>query len=422
MNWTSCSVGDLVESGEAEVKTGPFGTQLRASDYVKSGTPVINVRNIGFGSIRKQKLEFIAEDTVKRLSSHLLRPRDIVFGRKGAVERHVFIQEEQNNWFQGSDCLRLRFLNERRALAKYLSYSFLTHEHQAWMMQQCSHGATMASLNQDIIKRISLSLPPLSVQYRITSVLSAYDNLIENNKRRIEILEEMARRVYEEWFVHFRLPEHEESGFDLTPIGDIAEIIRGRSYRSSELAEEGGRPFVNLKCVNRDGGFRRDGLKGYEGKYKEEQLVRRGDIVMAVTDMTQDRRIVARAALVPELGELKGIISMDLVKIEPKGEIPSSYLYAALRWSDFSENVKNHATGANVLHLHPDLIKAYQLRLPHLDLCKRFAKLVKPMFDLCETLEKKSNNLRIQRDLLLPKLISGEIDVSNISMPDEKEF
>src|SRR5512136_2199601 len=101
--WTSCFVQDLVDRGEAEVKTGPFGTQLHASDYVEAGTPVINARNIGFGDIRTDKLEFISEATVQRLSSHLLEPGDIVFGRKGTVERHVFIRAEQARWFQGTD-------------------------------------------------------------------------------------------------------------------------------------------------------------------------------------------------------------------------------------------------------------------------------------------------------------------------------
>ena len=106
-------VGELVASGEAELKTGPFGTQLKASDYTDNGTPVINVRNIGFGSIKADKLEFISTSTRDRLSSHVLKNQDIVFGRKGAVERHVFIRKEQNGWFQGSDCLRLRFASQR---------------------------------------------------------------------------------------------------------------------------------------------------------------------------------------------------------------------------------------------------------------------------------------------------------------------
>src|SRR2546423_15701721 len=109
-SWISCTVQDLLAAGEAELKTGPFGTQLHASDYVKDGTPVINVRNIGFGSIRPEKLEFISEETVQRLESHLLAPGDIVFGRKGAVERHALIRPKQ----AGRGC-RVAFLRRRVA-------------------------------------------------------------------------------------------------------------------------------------------------------------------------------------------------------------------------------------------------------------------------------------------------------------------
>jgi len=120
-------------SGEAELKTGPFGTQLKASEYTKSGIPVINVRNIGMGGIKPDKLEYISDETRNRLSSHVLLKDDIVFGRKGAVERHVFIRSEQHGWFQGSDCLRLR-LKSTRIEPRFASYFFLTEDHKRWMM------------------------------------------------------------------------------------------------------------------------------------------------------------------------------------------------------------------------------------------------------------------------------------------------
>jgi type I restriction enzyme S subunit len=215
-------VCDLVASGEVELKTGPFGTQLRASDYVENGIPVINVRNIGFGTIRPDKLEFISDATRDRLSTHVLRRDDIVFGRKGAVERHVFVKAEQDGWFQGSDCLRLR-LNSSRIDPRFASYYFLTEEHQQWMKNQCSHAATMASLNQQILERIELPLPDLATQRKIAGILSAYDDLIENNQRRIKILEEMAQSLYREWFVHFRFPGHESARFTASPLGQIPE-------------------------------------------------------------------------------------------------------------------------------------------------------------------------------------------------------
>ena len=176
----------------------------------------------------------------------------------------------------------------------------------------------------------------------------------------------MAQRIYREWFVDFRYPGHEhvalvDSEFGLIPqgwstgrIGDHATVIRGRSYRGIDVVDEGGVPFINLKCIARDGGFRPDGVKRYAGEFKDAHRARAGDIVMAVTDMTQERRIVARAARVPDVGEEFGIFSMDLVKIVPK-DVPLS-ISLACSYSDFPDEVKAHANGANVLHLHPDRI------------------------------------------------------------------
>lgn len=326
----------------------------------------------------------------------------VIIGRKGSLGTVFFVADrywphDTTLWvkdFHGNDP---RFC-----------YYFL----KGMGFQQYDVGAANPTLNRNHIHGLPVLLPSLTLQKLIASILSAYDDLIENNTRRIAILEEMARRLYEEWFVHFRFPGHNETEFEKKPISDVAEVVRGRSYKSSELVTEGGRPFVNLKCVNREGGFRRDGLKRYDGRFKDQQLVSSGDIIMAVTDMTQERRIVARAALVPELGDVDGLISMDLVKIVPKSPTTGVFLYAALRWSDFAENVKNHATGANVLHLHPDRISEYLMPLPPVEYQQRYASMAVPIIDEIELLEQKSANLRAQRDLLLPKLVSGEIDVS----------
>jgi type I restriction enzyme, S subunit len=419
-------VEHLVSRGGAAVKTGPFGTQLSASEYVEQGIPVINVRNVGFGDIRDEKLEYVTSVTRERLKEHVLRAGDIVFGRKGAVERHAFIQPAQEGWVQGSDCLRLR-LTSPDVDSRFVSYYLLTADHQTWMKNQCSHGATMASLNQDIVGRINLPAPPLPIQRRIASILSAYDDLIENNRKRIAILEDMARRLYREWFVHFRYPGHEALPLVDSPLGRIplgwepgtlsalADVFRGKSYRSEELVDEGGLPFINLKCINRDGGFRRDGIKGFKGEHKPTHIVRPGDVVMAVTDMTQERRVVARAALVPDLGAEYGIISMDLVRIVPKPVVSSAYLYFYLRFSDFADNVKQHANGANVLHLHPDRISGFSLAIPEEHLMAIFSAHVGPWMQLAENLAQQVDILRRTRDLLLPRLMSGTLSVEALA-------
>lgn len=177
----SVLIRDLVQQQEAEIKTGPFGTQLKASEYVNTGTPVLNVRNLGFSTVNTEKLEMVGDETLERLSAHKLHNGDIVFGRKGAVERHAFISENEDGWMQGSDCIRLR-IKTKRINPHYLSYYFLTAQHQAFMISMCSHGTTMASLNQKIIELVSVPLPDRKIQDKVVAVLSALDEKANTNR------------------------------------------------------------------------------------------------------------------------------------------------------------------------------------------------------------------------------------------------
>jgi type I restriction enzyme S subunit len=156
--WKATTLGEFVSSGSVTLQTGPFGTQLKAAHYADEGTPVINVRNIGFGSLRSEKLEFLAPERAAEHKRHKLQVGDIIFGRKGAVERHLLVSPGEDGWIQGSDCIRLRVECEPLK-ATFLSIAFREDEHQRWMMNQCSSAATMASLNQDILSRIPLVLP-----------------------------------------------------------------------------------------------------------------------------------------------------------------------------------------------------------------------------------------------------------------------
>ena len=173
---------DLVATGSVAIKTGPFGTQLKASEYVSHGTPVLNVRNLGYSTVNMDKIDMVSDETLERLSAHKLMTGDIVFGRKGAVERHAYISANEHGWMQGSDCIRLRVLSDS-INPKYLSYYFLTKQHKAFMMAMCSHGTTMASLNQKIIEKITFPMPDRSVQDKIVSVLTALDERIRTNQK-----------------------------------------------------------------------------------------------------------------------------------------------------------------------------------------------------------------------------------------------
>ena len=146
----------------------------------------------------------------------------------------------------------------------------------------------------------------------------------------------------------------------------------------------------------------------YNGKFKKEQVVKRYDLIMGITDMTQDRRTVGSVALIPTV-KFDSVISADLVLI--KSKINNIYLYCLFKFGGISKYISQFANGANVLHLRPDMIKNVQIPIANNEVIELFVKNVKPVFDEIEKLNLQNENLIKQRDLLLPRLISGKLEV-----------
>jgi type I restriction enzyme S subunit len=426
--WHDTSIQEIEESGGLEIKTGPFGTQLKATDYVPTGTPVINVRNIGFGSVRNAKLEYIGSETKERLKAHLLRPNDIVFGRKGAVERHAYIKSEQNEWLQGSDCIRLRFINDN-INSKFVSYSLLTEKHQKWMIQHCSHGATMASLNQDIIRRISLKLPKINTQNKIASMLSAYDDFIENNNRRIKILEEMAQMIYREWFVHFRFPGHEKVKFVDSPLGRIPESWKVESVGSiCEYVSRGvtpkyeygtGRYIINQKA-NKGSKIEEQHLKELHKDIQvpEAKMARIGDLLIN----SLGEGTIGRAHYF--LGPDREWAVDQHMSICRSTYLPSTlYLYFVMNSSEGQAKIHSlKSGGTNMTTFNLSTLKSFNVLLPSRQMLEKFWQLADHLFGLKRILQKKNKVLVNTRDLLLRKLISGQVDVSDLDIPIPEEY
>jgi len=145
----------------ASVKTGPFGTQLSADEYVDEGVPIINVKNIGYGSILAEDLDFVPEIVADRLSVHRLKIDDIVFGRKGAVDKHAIITDKYVNWVQGSDCIRVR--SNPEIDSGYLNYLFDSTYFRSYVMLYAV-GSTMPSMSSDILLNARILVPPVNEQ------------------------------------------------------------------------------------------------------------------------------------------------------------------------------------------------------------------------------------------------------------------
>lgn len=404
--WVRVKMGDVVELQQGLA----INKKSKHLIVEKSSLALLRITDL----INNKQEQFIDENLIPK--QFIADEKSLIYSRTGQVGL-VF---KNRKGVVHNNCFKI-FFGER--LNKDFLFYSLKQPRVYDYVNQIAQKAAQPDLTHTAFKSLEIDLPDLVSQNEIANVLCTYDNLIENNNRRIKILEGIVQKIYTEWFVNFRFPEHKSvnsskdklpTGWSKMKLNECVSISRGKSYSSADLIGDiKSLPFINLKCIKRFGGFRKDGIKSFSGKYKDSHIVHKGDIVMAVTDMTQERMIVARSARIPSLDAEFGVISMDLIKVEPKENCDKNFLYAHLRWSDFSDNVKNHANGANVLHLTPDRITDYSLVLPPLVLQKQFSSLVFDLFEEIDSLELSCENLSKSRDLLIPQLVSGKLEIKS---------
>jgi type I restriction enzyme, S subunit len=236
--WQHTTLGECLNQEGGSILTGPFGTLLKAAEYTSTGVPVISVSEVGFGSIElKSHTPRVDHTITERLPKYLLREDDIVFARKGAgtaVERSALVKADQQGWFLGSDGIRVRL--PRSIDARYVSYWLQSKQHRNWMKQHAV-GTTMPALNEGIVKRIPVSLPPLSEQKRIAHILGTLDEKIELNRRMNATLEAMARALFQSWFVDFDPVRAKMDGRKPEGMDDATSSIFPDGFQQSSLGQ-----------------------------------------------------------------------------------------------------------------------------------------------------------------------------------------
>ena len=184
----------------AEVRTGPFGSQLHNEDYVSTGTPIVTVEHLGNRRFSKQNLPLVSDDDKKRLSKYLLQEGDIVFSRVGSVDRCSYVTSAENDWLFSGRCLRVRCGNNCHPL--FLYYYFCKESVKQYI-KSIAVGATMPSINTKLMAEIPILLPKLEEQRCIADILSSFDAKIELNRRINDNLEQQAQALFKAWFVDF---------------------------------------------------------------------------------------------------------------------------------------------------------------------------------------------------------------------------
>jgi type I restriction enzyme S subunit len=197
-------------------------------------------------------------------------------------------------------------------------------------------------------------------------------------------------------------------GWEKKRLGEIFTFVRGKSYTSKELSNNG-ILMINLKNIQAFGGYKRNAEKRFIGKYKDDQITYKGDLIMGVTDMTQERRLVGHVALVPDLKET-ATFSMDLIKIIPF-KLPNVFLYCAMKYGGISTRISPLANGVNVLHLKPEAMLGIETIIPSRELVSVFTSYAEKTIDKILAFQSQIHHLTEARDRLLPKLMSGEIEI-----------
>ena len=408
-----------------EVKLGDIvkynkGYAFKSSEYTDEGVMVVRVTDFTLDSISDVAAVYLALDD--RYDKFILKTNDILIQTVGSWENNpnsivgkvVRVPNQCDSAYLNQNIVRIIPNNDFNNT--YLFYALKANQFSTYCVLRGQGAANQASITLDTIFRFKFKAHNFAEQKRIADILSAYDNLIENNNKRIKLLEQMAENLYKEWFVRFRFPGYENehfiedipSSWSYVQLGDIASFDRGISYSSDEINCDDGINLINLKNVQSYGGFRRDGTKQYNGKYKDSQIVVAGDLILGVTDMTQDRRTVGSVALIPLLSGTS-VISADLVKVNLK--VPNVFFYCMCRYGFYSKYFSQFANGANILHLKPNVLLNKKILLPIAGLIEAFAEKVQPMIDIVDDLNCQNDLLTKQRDMLLPRLMSGKLEV-----------
>ena len=385
------------------------------------------VRGLGFRMINMGELfsnDIINDMDMERVQmsdkekeKYLVEEGDLLFARQslvaaGAGKCSIVGNLKEQTTFE-SHLIRVRLDKTKANPWFYFYYFKLQNNPIKTIVNQCAQ----AGIRGTELARVKILFVDKYYQDKIAEVLTSYDRLMENNSKRIRLLEDIAEKIYKEWFVRYRFPGYKNCKFEAGlptdewywyKLEEIVTIDRGISYSSEEIDCDDGVDLINLKNIQSFGGFRNDGTKKYSGKYKREQVVKTGDLVMGVTDMTQDRRTVGSVALIPIIHNIS-VISADLIKIN--SEINNVFLYSMFRFGNISRYISQFANGANVLHLRPQVVNKIKVYLPPQNLIDSYCKMVQPIISEIDILNEKNANLTKQRNLLLPRLMSGKLEI-----------
>ena len=395
--------------GEITSKIGSGATPKGGRDsYLGGNIALIRSQNVLDFSFSKLGLAYINEVQAEKLSNVEVYEKDVLLNITGdsvarvcivpnnvlpaRVNQHVAI-------IRGNDKVDYRYL------LYYLQYI------KPQLLSLSQGGATRNALTKKMIEELEVKMPSKGIQKEIVSILYALDSKIELNRRINDNLEQQTQALFKSWFVDNPKPNWSETTFS-----EVTNFIGGYSYKGEELTDSSNIAMVTIKNFGRNGGFKADGFKGIAPfvKLKECHYANLFDILVAHTDLTQNADVIGNAELLLTYGRYDGIIfSMDLVKVLPKNNFPYRFLLAAmLKNKIFKGHCLGYVNGTTVLHLSKKALPNFEVKIPPKAEAKTMNDALAPYYQRMAEVLQENDRLIHLRDTLLPKLMSGELNIN----------
>lgn len=374
MSWQDCTLGDVMKLQR--------GHDLPGRVRVEGPVPIVSSSGItGRHNVAKAE------------------PPGVVTGRYGTIGEVFFVEEPY--WPLNTALYVVDFKgNDPRFISYILRNTLKNYK---------SEKAAVPGVDRNVLHLLKIRAPDRQLQARIVSILATYDDLIDSNRRRIALLEEAARLLYAEWFVHFRFPGHEHvkitdglpDGWERRRLGDVVETNR-ESYRAKELPDEIN--YIDISSVSQGRVVSKTSMLAAEAPGRARRKVKDGDVIWSNV-----RPNLRAYALIFDPDELD-IISTGFTVLSAS-KVPFTWLYLFVTTDNFVAHLANHATGAGYPAVRPDDFARADVMIPTKLLMDHFHEATEPNFRLIKMLDQQNQKLAQARDLLLPRLMNGEIAV-----------
>lgn len=428
VNWPAVRLDEIKADKKHALNGGPFGSKLISRDYVEHGVPVIRGTNIADDRyFSYENLVFVTEKKADELHANNAHPGDLIFTQRGTLGQIGVIPEDSpyQRYVISQSQMKLT-VNELKIDPLYLYHYFRSPE-TVQQIKNLAISSGVPHINLAILRNFAVPLPPLDTQRRIAAVLSVHDDLIENNTQRIAALTAAAQALYREWFVEMRFPSHEfsrwwesklgqiPSGWKVMKFGDLPiEIIDGdrssRYPKRDELTPEGVL-FLNTKVIQNNRLALENAHFISHEKYRQISKGRLEPLDIVLTT----RGSIGRVALFNSQQYSSGIINAQMLILRAKQQVISPfYLYYFLLSNSFQHAVNNFASGAAQPQIPIRDLREIETVYPRHPLQQGFADIIASQENLIKKLQYRNHLLSEARDLLLPRLISGELSADEL--------